>query len=67
MNVIDEIVAEPVGGAHRDSVAAIEKVDAAIYRHLSELLLLSRNELKKRRNQKVLEMGHNIEQEDDAG
>ena len=65
--VIDEIVAEPVGGAHRDSVAAIEKVDAAIYRHLSELLLLSRNELKKQRNQKVLEMGHNIEQEDDAG
>ncbi len=67
LNVIDEIVAEPVGGAHRDSVAAIEKVDAAIYRHLSELLLLSRNELKKQRNQKVLEMGHNIEQEDDAG
>lgn len=65
--VIDEIIAEPVGGAHRDTVAAIEKVDATIYRHLQELMSLSGDELKKQRNDKILEMGHHIELENTKG
>ncbi len=60
MNVIDEIIDEPVGGAHRDTLAAIEKVDESIYRHLQELLPLSREELKKQRNEKIYEMGHHL-------
>lgn len=60
MNVIDEIIDEPVGGAHRDALAAIEKVDESIYRHLQELLPLSREELKKQRNEKIYEMGHHL-------
>lgn len=63
MGVIDEIIEEPVGGAHRDTMAAIEKVDESIYRHLQELLPLSREELKKRRNEKIYEMGHRIDLE----
>lgn len=59
-NVIDEIIAEPEGGAHRDSVAAIEKVGDCIYKHLQELQQLSRDELKKQRNAKFLEMGRNL-------
>jgi acetyl-CoA carboxylase carboxyl transferase subunit alpha len=35
--VIDEIVPEPVGGAHRDPRAAFEAVGAAIARHLDAL------------------------------
>ncbi len=65
--VIDEIIAEPVGGAHRDMVAAIEKVDETIYRHLQELMTLSGEELKKQRNDKILEMGHHIEVESTKG
>lgn len=60
MNVIDEIIDEPVGGAHRDTLAAIEKADESIYRHLQELLPLSREELKKQRNEKIYEMGHHL-------
>ncbi len=59
-NVIDEIIPEPEGGAHRDSVATIEKVGDCIYKHLQELLPLSREELKKQRNTKFLEMGRNL-------
>ena len=58
--VIDEIVPEPIGGAHRDAVSAIEKADEIIYRHLTELLSLGRDELKKQRNDKFYEMGRNL-------
>lgn len=37
LGIIDEIVAEPVGGAHLDHDAAAELVDAAIVGHLDEL------------------------------
>lgn len=63
--VIDEIISEPIGGAHRDTVAAIEKVDEAIYRHLQQLLPLSREDLKTQRTQKVLEMGRHIKEEEE--
>lgn len=46
MNVIDEIIPEPEGGAHRDTVATVEKVGDCIYKHLQELLPLSRDNLK---------------------
>ena len=42
-------------------VDTIEKVDESIYRHLQELLPLSREELKKQRNEKIYEMGHHID------
>ena len=58
--VIDEIIKEPIGGAHRDAVATIEKVDEAIYRNLQELMILDRDELKKQRNDKFYEMGRNL-------
>lgn len=59
-DVIDEIIKEPVGGAHRDAVATIEKVDEVIYRHLQELMTMSRDELKRQRNDKFYEMGRNL-------
>ncbi len=57
LGVIDEIIAEPLGGAHRDQSVAIERVGDAILKHLKELLPLSGDELKKRRNEKFLRMG----------
>lgn len=60
LNVIDEIIPEPEGGAHRDTVATVEKVGDVVYKHLQELLPLSRDTLKKQRNEKFLEMGRNL-------
>ncbi len=60
LGVIDEIIAEPLGGAHRDPLAAIERVGDAILKHLKELLPLSGEELKKRRTDKFLRMGRHF-------
>lgn len=60
LGVIDEIIAEPTGGAHRDVLTTIENVDKTIYRNLTELLSQSREELKKQRNEKIYAMGRNI-------
>lgn len=60
LGVIDEIIAEPLGGAHRAPEAAIERVGDSILKHLKELLPLSGDELKKRRTEKFLKMGRHF-------
>lgn len=55
--VIDAIVPEPVGGAHRDSVQAIERLGDAIEEALSDLSGLSPDEIRKHRRQKFLAIG----------
>lgn len=55
--VIDEIVPEPAGGAHRDPSSAAKSVGEAIERHLSELERLSGDELVRRRLEKFMAMG----------
>jgi acetyl-CoA carboxylase carboxyl transferase subunit alpha len=57
LGVIDTIVREPVGGAHRDPAAAIGGLKTAIGDALGELVPLSRDELQKRRRQRFLDMG----------
>ena len=37
LNLVDEVVREPLGGAHRDPTATAESVKSALLRHLSEL------------------------------
>ena len=43
--VIDEIIPEPVGGAHQDAAATYQAVGAAIARQLDELVTLDRDTL----------------------
>jgi acetyl-CoA carboxylase carboxyl transferase subunit alpha len=57
LGVIDEIVPEPSGGAHRDPALAAKSVAAAIERHLSELEGLSGEELVRKRLAKFMAMG----------
>ncbi|MCK4511854.1 acetyl-CoA carboxylase carboxyltransferase subunit alpha [bacterium] len=57
LGVIDEIIREPVGGAHRDPEVAARNVGEAIQRHLSELEKLSPTELVDRRLEKFMNMG----------
>jgi len=58
LGVIDTIVREPVGGAHRDPAAAIGGLKTAIGDALAELSPLTRDELQKRRRARFLEMGN---------
>ena len=61
LGIIDEIIGEPLGGAHRDPKMIIENVGNAIFKNLKELMPLSGEELKKQRNEKFLKMGRNLE------
>jgi acetyl-CoA carboxylase carboxyl transferase subunit alpha len=55
--LIDEVVAEPLGGAHRDPEATMQAVGEAVAQALAPLLQLDGATLKARRREKFLEMG----------
>ena len=55
--IIDAIVPEPVGGAHRDPPAAVEATGRAVAGALDQLSNMSREELRDARAQKFLAMG----------
>jgi acetyl-CoA carboxylase carboxyl transferase subunit alpha len=58
--IIDGIVPEPVGGAHRDPAAAIEATGRAIDGALQTLGNLSREELRETRAAKFLAIGRKV-------
>lgn len=55
--IVDEIIPEPLGGAHRDPVLTAERLQTALAKHLGELLELSPDELVKQRYEKLKGMG----------
>ncbi len=55
--VIDDIVPEPLGGAHRDRAAAIESLADALSSALNDLSTLAPADLRKDRQAKFLKMG----------
>ena len=57
LQVIDEIVPEPVGGAHRHPEKTMKAVGDAIARSFSDLALLDRDQLAQKRRAKFLDMG----------
>jgi len=59
--IIDRIVTEPVGGAHRDAAAAISATGEAIATALSELKGLDRETLRRQRRDKFLAIGRGLE------
>jgi len=62
LKVIDEIIQEPVGGAHRDYIITSENVRQAIIKHLGELRQLSPERLFEYRCEKYMAMGVFAEQ-----
>ena len=58
--IIDEIVAEPTGGAHTDPAAAAQLVDAAIVRALAEGAITDSDTRLQRRYQKFRNMGRDF-------
>jgi acetyl-CoA carboxylase carboxyl transferase subunit alpha len=57
LKLIDQIIPEPIGGAHRSPSEVIEAVAQAIEAALQPLLALDSATLKARRRQKFLDMG----------
>ncbi|HET7164287.1 MAG TPA: acetyl-CoA carboxylase carboxyltransferase subunit alpha [Pseudolabrys sp.] len=58
--VIDSVVPEPTGGAHRDPQAAIAATGEAIATALTELQGLDREAVRKLRREKFLSMGRSL-------
>ena len=57
LGIIDEIVDEPLGAAHREPAKTIAAVGDAIAQHLRDLATLDGDSLRMRRREKFLEMG----------
>ena len=57
LGITDQVIPEPLGGAHRDPMLSCDTVKKAIESHLSELLELSTEDLLKRRYEKYRRIG----------
>lgn len=57
LGLIDEIIAETIGGAHRNKAATMDNVGDYIESSLAELSSMSGEELKKQRRKKFIAMG----------
>jgi len=60
LGIIDEIVREPTGGAHRDPHAAIASTGIAIERALGELKGQDRDTIRRNRRDKFLHIGRTL-------
>ena len=59
IEIIDEIIPEPLGGAHRDKDLILDNVRNAIDRNLSKFLTLNEEEILNQRKNKFLDIGRN--------
>ncbi|NQT95610.1 MAG: acetyl-CoA carboxylase carboxyltransferase subunit alpha [Candidatus Omnitrophica bacterium] len=57
LGIIDEIIAEPLGGAHRDPEAAAKNLKSSLLTNLKALSRLPKDEILKARYQKFRNMG----------
>ncbi len=60
LKIIDTVIPEPLGGAHRNRVATIDRVGDAIEKSLLPLMRKSGSTLKEERHQKFLRMGRGL-------
>ena len=60
LGIIDVIITEPVGGAHRDPAMIFKRTSDAVARALSEFAGLSPDAVRRQRHDKFLEIGRNL-------
>ena len=60
MGLIEDIIPEPLGGAHRDHRAAASALKDAIHKHLDELRRFTTDDLLERRYQRYRDIGTRI-------
>ncbi|AGQ91493.1 acetyl-CoA carboxylase carboxyl transferase subunit alpha [Vibrio parahaemolyticus] len=58
LDLIDEIIEEPLGGAHRDHVKMAENMKATLLRQLEDLEQLDEESLRERRYQRLMNYGY---------
>ena len=59
LSIIDEIIEEPTGGAHRDRDLILNRVKLSIQKNLNEFDFMSRDEILLHRKNKFLSIGRN--------
>ncbi len=59
--IVDEVIAEPIGGAHQDPGKVAAALKETILKHLKELSSLSSDELLKQRYEKFRKIGEYLE------
>ena len=59
LSIIDEIIEEPVGGAHRDRDLILNSVKLSIQKNLNKFNFMSRDEILLHRKNKFLSIGRN--------
>ena len=57
LQIVDEIIPEPIGGAHRDKDLILDNVKSSIERNLNFFLGMDRNEILNQRKNKFLSIG----------
>ena len=57
LGIIDSVIKEPLGGAHRDKKALLDEIKKSIRKNLRELSELSREDILNHRKQKFLSIG----------
>ena len=57
LGLVDEVIEEPLGGAHRDPAAVAASLKSAIVRYLDELEAIPRDELRAKRAEKIAGFG----------
>jgi acetyl-CoA carboxylase carboxyl transferase subunit alpha len=57
LKVIEEIIPEPMGGAHRDTAATMKNVRTSVLRHLAELKRISTPKLIQKRYERFRRLG----------
>jgi acetyl-CoA carboxylase carboxyl transferase subunit alpha len=57
LGLVDEVIEEPLGGAHRDHAAMAERLKSAILRHLASLEKIPPEELQAQRQAKIASFG----------
>jgi acetyl-CoA carboxylase carboxyl transferase subunit alpha len=63
LGLVDEIVPEPLGGAHTDPTQAAQNLKQHLLKHLTELLALPAEERLKKRYAKFRAFGHFVEKQ----
>ena len=59
LNIIDEIIPEPIGGAHRDKDLMLDNVRNSIKKNLEFFSIMNKNEIINHRKNKFLSIGRN--------
>ncbi|HET9388692.1 MAG TPA: acetyl-CoA carboxylase carboxyltransferase subunit alpha [Steroidobacteraceae bacterium] len=57
LGLVDEVIEEPLGGAHRDPAETAHRLKAALVRHLEQLEAMPRDELRAARSAKIASFG----------